>query len=168
MLYTYQHDGETYSVNLEAQPDGTFRAVISDSTGATRTYTLSAQQTAHGWQFDMGDGRVTAYSAARGDKRFVSLNGESFELRVPDERAARKRRGGGSESGAALTAQMPGQVRALMVAEGDSVERGQTLVVLEAMKMEIRVSAPNDGKVSRVNVRAGDVVERGQTLVELE
>jgi len=72
------------------------------------------------------------------------------------------------DQGASLTAQMPGQVRALLVAKGDSVTRGQTLVILEAMKMEIRVAAPSDGKISRVNVQQGEVVERGQTLVEIE
>ncbi|MBL8165981.1 MAG: acetyl-CoA carboxylase biotin carboxyl carrier protein subunit, partial [Anaerolineae bacterium] len=48
------------------------------------------------------------------------------------------------------------------------VTRGQALVVLEAMKMEIRASAPGDGRVKRLLVKAGDVVERGQPLLEIE
>jgi biotin carboxyl carrier protein len=59
-------------------------------------------------------------------------------------------------------------VREVLVAEGDTVQRGQTLVILEAMKMEIRVAAPGDGQVRRLLVRQGDVVERGQRLVEIE
>jgi biotin carboxyl carrier protein len=47
------------------------------------------------------------------------------------------------------------------------VARGDTLVVLEAMKMEIRVTAPHEGRVSRLLCAPGDVVERGQPLVEL-
>jgi acetyl/propionyl-CoA carboxylase alpha subunit len=66
-----------------------------------------------------------------------------------------------------LSAAMPAQVRGVLVAEGDAVDRGQTLVLLEAMKMEIRVAAPHAGKVKRVLVTVGDVVERGQKLVEL-
>ncbi|MCB9457792.1 MAG: biotin/lipoyl-binding protein [Anaerolineaceae bacterium] len=62
---------------------------------------------------------------------------------------------------------MPGQVVNVLVAVGDSVTRGQTLVVLEAMKMEIRVAAPGDGTVRRLLVAQGDVVERGQLLLEV-
>jgi biotin carboxyl carrier protein len=165
MLYTYQHDGKTYSVNLERQSDGTYRATITDSAGDLRIYTFNAREITRGWLFMTGDRRVTAYTAAEKDKRFVSVGGTAYELRIPDER--RKRRAVG-EHGASLTAQMPGQVRALLVTAGDTVTRGQTLVILEAMKMEIRVAAPNDGKISRVNVQQGEVVERGQTLVEIE
>lgn len=165
MLYTYQHDGETYTVNLERQTDGTYQATITNAAGNLRIYTLNAQEMTRGWLFTTSDGRVAAYTAAEKDKRFVSIGGTAYELRIPDER--RKRRAGG-EHGASLTAQMPGQVRALLVTEGDTVTRGQTLVILEAMKMEIRVAAPNDGKISRVNVQPGEVVERGQTLIEIE
>jgi 3-methylcrotonyl-CoA carboxylase alpha subunit len=166
MLYTYQLDGETYTVNLERQPNGTYRATVSDAAGTACTYTFSAQEIPHGWQIMSDAERVTAYTAEEKDKRFVSVGGTAYELRIPDER--RKRRSSGSDHGASLTAQMPGQVRALLVAKGDSVTRGQTLVILEAMKMEIRVAAPSDGKISRVNVQQGEVVERGQTLVEIE
>ncbi|MBC7812830.1 MAG: acetyl-CoA carboxylase biotin carboxyl carrier protein subunit, partial [Burkholderiales bacterium] len=81
--------------------------------------------------------------------------------------AARSRPRGRSSAGGDLTAQMPGLVREVLVSEGDTVERGQTLLILEAMKMEIRVSAPTDGVVKRLLVAVGDVVERGQRLAEL-
>jgi biotin carboxyl carrier protein len=62
---------------------------------------------------------------------------------------------------------MPGQVIAVPVAAGDAVSRGQTLIVLEAMKMELRVAAPHDGTVEKVLVSVGEVVERGQPLAEV-
>lgn len=62
---------------------------------------------------------------------------------------------------------MPGLVRSVLVREGDSVEKGQALVLLEAMKMEIRVAAPHAGKVIEVLVAAGETVDRGQRLIEL-
>lgn len=68
----------------------------------------------------------------------------------------------------ALTAVMPGQVTKILVNEGDTITKGQTLVLLEAMKMEIRVNAPGDGKVRKILVEQGQVVERGATLIELE
>jgi biotin carboxyl carrier protein len=90
------------------------------------------------------------------------VNGTTYRFSVAESR----RRAGGGSSGD-LTAQMPGQVREVLAQVGDAVKRGQTLLVLEAMKMEIRVSAPADGLVSKVLVAVGDVVDRGQRLVEL-
>jgi biotin carboxyl carrier protein len=63
---------------------------------------------------------------------------------------------------------MPGVVRRVLVAAGDEVSRGQVLILLEAMKMEIRVTAPHAGRVERVSVVEGQPVDRGQTLVALK
>jgi len=71
-------------------------------------------------------------------------------------------------SGGSLEAPMPGTVLRVEVAPGDGVEAGSTLVVLEAMKMELAVSAPVAGTVGAVNVRPGELVSRGQPLVTIE
>jgi biotin carboxyl carrier protein len=63
---------------------------------------------------------------------------------------------------------MPGQVQEVSVAEGTEVTKGQTLVLLEAMKMEIRIQAPQDGEIAQVFVEAGQSVDRDQALVELK
>ncbi len=68
---------------------------------------------------------------------------------------------------AALTAPMPGQVLQVDVAPGDQVTSGQTLVIVEAMKMEHPVAAPGAGLVSEVRVAAGDAVASGDVLVVL-
>jgi 3-methylcrotonyl-CoA carboxylase alpha subunit len=66
-----------------------------------------------------------------------------------------------------LAAPIPGRVVQVLVAAGDSVSRGQVLVVLEAMKTEIRIAAPTDGKVGEVRCVAGETVEEGVDLVTL-
>jgi biotin carboxyl carrier protein len=63
---------------------------------------------------------------------------------------------------------MPGKVLSVMVKEGQSVERGQLLLVLEAMKMEHRIDAPWAGTVKTLNVAEGDQVANGAMLVVLE
>jgi acetyl-CoA/propionyl-CoA carboxylase, biotin carboxylase, biotin carboxyl carrier protein len=68
---------------------------------------------------------------------------------------------------ASLEAPMPATVVQLRVEAGAAVAAGETLVVLESMKMEISIAAPRDGEVAAVLVAAGDQVERGATLIEL-
>lgn len=157
MLFTYQHNGQIYTLELERQPDGSYRAVIDG-----QAYAVQAQRISGAWQITLDGERHTVITAADGSERHLHTNGTALTLTVPDTRRRR-----GSAAGANdLTAQMPGQVRAVSVAAGEHVSSGQTLVILEAMKMEIRVTAPTDGTVTNVLVSAGDVVDRGQRLVE--
>ncbi len=62
---------------------------------------------------------------------------------------------------------MPGAVLEVLVAEGDRVERNQTVLLMESMKMELAITAPGNAIVRQVNVRTGQQVERGTRLVEL-
>ncbi|HAX06016.1 MAG TPA: hypothetical protein DCX77_10095, partial [Acidimicrobiaceae bacterium] len=64
-----------------------------------------------------------------------------------------------------LTAPMPGKILAIEVVEGDSVETGQLLVLMEAMKMEHQIVAAFDGAVTEVRVVVGDQVDNGELLV---
>ena len=156
----YQHEGTTTNIRLEplgGSETGTYLAVIDD-----REMIVKVQAIADGWLLTIDGVRTRVYTAVQGNERFAALNGEMYRLSVAENR----RRGAGGGSGD-LTAQMPGQVREILVQVGDRVTRGQTLLLLEAMKMEIRVSAPADGRVKAVLVVVGEVVDRGQRLVEL-
>jgi methylmalonyl-CoA carboxyltransferase small subunit len=66
----------------------------------------------------------------------------------------------------ALTAPMAGTVVKVLIDAGVEVKAGDTLLVLEAMKMETEVTAPEDGKVKSVDVTMGDAVQGGQVLIE--
>jgi biotin carboxyl carrier protein len=108
---------------------------------------------------------ITAYVTSDNAKRWVTINGQTFVL----TKSSGVRRGGHAHHAAGeLTAPMPGQVRALNVSEGEAVTKGQTLLVLEAMKMEIRVHAPRGGVVRKLFVKEGQTVEREQILIEIE
>jgi biotin carboxyl carrier protein len=125
---------------------------------------------AHGGALDLVfDGRpLRAFVAEDGPRRFVQLAGEApvAFLRAETRRAAAPRRAAGGEE--SLTANMHAQVVAILAGEGDEVERGQALVVLEAMKMELRIAAPHKGRVRSIACKVGEVVERGRVLLELE
>ena len=97
----------------------------------------------------------------------VSLGGKAYNLRKappPTVDAA----GADSEAAASLTAPMPGTVVKVLVEEGDEVEEGTLLLVLEAMKMEQPVSAPHAGVVSSLPFAEGSLVPGGAVLAEIE
>lgn len=112
------------------------------------------------------DGKhVTAYVSSDSAKRWVTVNGQTFVL---TKSSGAKRRSAGHDQASELAAPMPGLVRAVNVNEGDAVTKGQTLLLLEAMKMEIRVQAPKDAVVKKLFVKQGQTVEREQLLIEVE
>ena len=67
-----------------------------------------------------------------------------------------------------MTSPMPGKILSLKSEVGASVKRGDVLMVLEAMKMENEIVAPQDGTVASINVAAGDSVEAGALLATLK
>ena len=67
-----------------------------------------------------------------------------------------------------LKAPMPGLVLNVLVKEGDSIKKGDSLLVLEAMKMENNIKAAGDGVVKKVNVQVKQAVEKNQVLIEME
>lgn len=169
MEYRYRYDGADATIRLEPGSNGAFTAHIGD-----RTYTVQVQRSEGGQLNLLIDGeRVHAYTAGCEvcktgmHLRYVALVDRAATMyELERVRESGPRRAGGS-AGGSLEAQMPGQVRQVLVAEGDAVEAGQPLLILEAMKMEIRVASPQAGIVTRLLVREGETVERGQQLAEV-
>jgi 3-methylcrotonyl-CoA carboxylase alpha subunit len=155
MEFTYQ-SGETLRIEREGDH---YVVTVRD-----RVYQVNVDRMAPGEVNFTVEGRSRrAYTALEGTTRYVALDSNVYALTKADTR--RKKASGTGEN--SLTATMPGQVVKILVAEGDTISRGQALVVLEAMKMEIRISAPRDGRVVRLLCNPGQVVERGQVLLEL-
>jgi 3-methylcrotonyl-CoA carboxylase alpha subunit len=123
-----------------------------------------------------GDGRVRALVddepveagiVANADGILVSLREETHVLRKSPPPAVDEA-GVGAETAANLTAPMPGTVVRVLVEEGQEVEEGQLLLVLEAMKMEQPVSAPHAGVVRSMPFGEGSLVPGGAVLVEVQ
>jgi 3-methylcrotonyl-CoA carboxylase alpha subunit len=107
-------------------------------------------------------GRATVLE--HGAETGVFLAGDNWRLAEIDPLAARE----GDDPGAdRLTAPMPGRVTQLLVEAGDTVRRGEPLMIIEAMKMEHTVAAPVDGTVEAVRFTVGDLVEEGSELITL-
>jgi len=104
-----------------------------------------------------------AFYAKVGDRWWIHLDGNVVVFDVIEPGASTS---SGNEG--ELTAPMPGKVVDVPVKKNESVKSGQTLVILEAMKMEHKVTAPSDGNVKEVLIAVGDQVESGSTLVILE
>lgn len=102
----------------------------------------------------------------------VLLMGRQYPVVVEDEREKRLRAAAGgdvSETGELhLKAPMPGMVVSLLVEEGQEIEKGQVLLILESMKMQNELKAPRAGTVSRMRIKPGDSVEQKQTLLSLQ
>jgi acetyl/propionyl-CoA carboxylase alpha subunit len=101
---------------------------------------------------------------ALSDGPVLFANGRAIALCGPDYTHAIEALAGGDD----VRAPMPGKVLEVKVAAGQDVERGDALVVIEAMKMEHTLTAPRDGKVSEVNAAAGMQTTDGAVLVRLE
>ena len=72
-----------------------------------------------------------------------------------------------TNGGREIKAGLPGSIFKVLVNEGDKVKKGQPVIVIEAMKMEIEVTSPEDGVVSSVKVKQGDTIVNNQVLVTL-
>ncbi len=98
----------------------------------------------------------------------VLMGGTLYEVLVEDEQLKRLRMasGGNKDQGPfLLKAPMPGLVVSVPVAEGQEVQKGDVLVVLESMKMQNELKSGKDGKVEKVKVEVGQTVEQGAVMV---
>jgi len=105
-----------------------------------------------------------------GGESNVVIVHERFSATVRDPRSFRsRRRSGGSEQGVMkIKAPMPGKVVRILAPAGTQVETGQSVVVIEAMKMQNELKAPKTGVVKKINVEEGAAVDAGQALAEVE
>ena len=99
----------------------------------------------------------------------VTIDGHRFEIEIRDPRRWIRQSGALSGHGIQrLSAPMPGKVVRVLVAEGETVEAGQGLVVVEAMKMQNEIKAPRSGRILKVTAAEGATVTAGEALVTME
>jgi acetyl/propionyl-CoA carboxylase alpha subunit len=144
-----------------ARPEG---EAWLDGGGTATRFTFNQEWS----RFDvaLGDQVIIAYYESLGRQHVEAVRAERLFYLVPPPPLPRRAHAA-AEGSTVITAPLPGSIAAVRVAESDSVEAGQLLLVLEAMKMEHRISAPAAGVVKAVNVRERDQVREGDVLIEL-
>jgi biotin carboxyl carrier protein len=148
-------DGEERLVLLETT-EGALHARIGDR--AVEVRILSEEP---GELLLSIDGRqVPVPYLRRGDSIYFSVRGETWEATIASP--FQRKRG---EKEHSLGAPMPGAVLRIHVAVGDRVARGESLVTLEAMKMEHQITAPFDGIVESISCSEGEMVQPGVDLI---
>ncbi len=160
-VFRYLFNEQVFEIKLEEQGDSLW-VLLEDRRFPLEVLTNSTGQLTFRHQSQV----VSLYWARHNDVIWVHFQGRSYQVEKVGQRPGRRMAERQSES--YLRAPMPAQVRAVQVKPGDRVLPGDSLILLEAMKMEIRVQAPRAGRIQRVNVQQGDQVERDQLLVELE
>jgi biotin carboxyl carrier protein len=110
-----------------------------------------------------------SYRVVLGPRGEVSVNGRSLRMEVFDPRDLRATgRGAANRGRQEVTAPMPGKIVRIIVAAGDTVEEGQGVVVVEAMKMQNEMKSPKAGKVVEVRARQDATVGAGEVLLVIE
>ncbi len=164
--YVVEDRPEIVQVDYRHERGGSFMCTVSGIAGEPTTHAVELASSG-GDRFELTvDGvREPVYVSASGSSVFVDLrSGLSVELaevpRFPEpEKAADK---------GALVAPMPGRVLSVHASAGDNVAAGQLLVIVEAMKMEHRITAPAAGHVRELHAVAGQQVATGDVLVALD
>lgn len=140
-------NGEKYAIDFQQLPEGGTLSLLINNRS------LEA----------IVDEREEAYE--------VLIHGELYMVRVQDERSYRLAQARSTlveEAGTiAINSPMPGLILDVLVAEGDRVQKGDKVVILESMKMENELRAGRDGQITRVFVQPGDSVEKNQELVTI-
>jgi biotin carboxyl carrier protein len=166
MKYEVLIDGHSHQIELERVTNG-YEATVDGE-----AFALDVAMTARDVLSIIHNGRN--YEAKReysqlGETHII-VGSERFLAEVRDPRSLRSRRAAaGHEAGPAkILAPMPGKIVRVIAAEGDEVEAGQGLVVVEAMKMQNEIKATKKGKVTKIAVTENSAVNAGDLLAIVE
>ena len=110
---------------------------------------------------------LRVHVVADGKKTLAALLGETYEFTEAEGRGEQIFTRESGRVSPEVRSPMPGKILEVCVAEGEGVELGQPLLLLEAMKMENVIEADGEALVEKIHVRSGEMVDLGQLLVEL-
>jgi 3-methylcrotonyl-CoA carboxylase alpha subunit len=156
--FVFQDGGREVSVTAHYRKDG----LLLELPGS-RLLARGERTDGGDWVADLGGERVHAAVVRRGREITIFAGGASHRLELREFETVQD-----EEAGGRLTAPMPGNVIEVLVKEGETVGKGQALMIIEAMKMEHTILAPAAGRVAEVRFAPGDQVKEGDQLIAFE
>lgn len=168
--YRVEVNGRTYVVSLEQTSKNRVRCTLDNEV-------FEGESIANGdlatWIFRTGKAVVRAHSRiSHGDKVDVWIGGLPFPTTVQvistADYATRAQLAGERRVGGEIRALMPGRITSILVKEGDPVEAGAPLLILEAMKMQNEITSPIAGRVKSIRVQEGSTIKKDVALIVVE
>ncbi|MFC2129966.1 biotin/lipoyl-containing protein [Bacteroidota bacterium] len=159
-----KYNNENISVEVEIKDN----QVIADINGEKKSFSTKIISDNIISMF-IKDSSKNIYSAEDDNNIYVSLEGESFVFeKVKDEEKSFDGQEEGSGDRQEVLPPMPGSIVKVLVEKGQTVEEGEALIIVEAMKMETSLYAALDGIVTEINVEAGEQVDSDIVLIVVE
>ena len=166
--YTYQ--SENYTIKIDSANGDNIKAEAYKAQIDDTTFNLDlAKVSTNCFSISFDGVSRTVHVVDSDDSIYVHIDGRVVQLgKVTND--VQKFSAGDMAYGEKdkIKAPMPGKVVKLLVSEGDKVEVGQPLVIVESMKMENEIKSPTDGTVKAINFKAGDLVGPEQSIIDLE
>ena len=160
MEFQYEYAGKSYPVKMTRDGDK-FTALIGE-----QEYSISSKEIRPGFFIIQIDGRPVKISiATEGNQRHIFHAGSVYRFTRIE---GRKKSATDGEISPEINSPISGKVVKVDSEEGKAVEASQTLMTIEAMKMEYQIKAPYDGIVEKVNFKEGDQVDIGMVLIVME
>ena len=164
MDFEYLYDSISYIIRIDRGRSGDYKAIIGENEYAFNASNISPNE----FSILSGNKNMKVFVAESDDHIFVHIGGKIMQLKKPNMNSIGIG-GPGAEFGAKdeISTPMPGKIVKILVSEGDKIETGQSLLIVESMKMENEIKSPTDGEVISVNFSDGDLVEPGQIIIKL-
>lgn len=159
---------ENHSINIKQEGERVF-AEIDD-----RTYEIDAHKIKEGVYLLKHDGRVFECHIDRNENKReqfnVEIKNQSFKVKLYDPKRFHARAGtdASADGIAEILAPMPGKIVRVLASVGDEIKSGDSVIVVEAMKMQNEMKSPKDGTVKEIRAQAGDTVNGGDVLAIIE
>ena len=165
MELEFSVEEQAYKLEIDHK-DGKYTVNLGDE-----KYNVDCQPISENCLSLVVDGKAhTVFIAENQGKKYISVQGEQFCIEeVKADSGARSLAESAALKGVpTIASPMPGKVVKILVAEGDRVEKGQGLVIVEAMKMENEIKSASAGVVKKINFKEGDLVDAAVPIIELE
>lgn len=158
MFINYEHNNHLYNVEVERKKNKYFIAYDNN------TYTVEASEIKPGHlKITLGDKVIKCVISEGEQSKFVFIDGNVFNVK-PIQLTGTKKVG---KKESDLASPISGKVVKVEVKEGETVKKGDVLMVIEAMKMEYLIRAPYDGTIVKIKFKENDQIDIGQNTVEL-